>query len=111
VASSCTSMLTLMVPGTPCSAPSTSPRACAAYKCEWLKGSFEEKDRPDKSGLVVNLVDPRISPIQDALYNAFACKLLPDQALPDLLTRIAKQDLITLGVKIYGPKVFPLLVV
>jgi hypothetical protein len=48
-----------------CSIHANRPDACRAYRCLWLQGSFEEADRPDKLGAVIDLVseggEPRLA--------------------------------------------------
>lgn len=48
-----------------CSIHANRPGACRAYRCLWLQGSFEEADRPDKLGAVIDLVseggEPRLA--------------------------------------------------
>ena len=38
---------------TGCIIYSTRPPVCSSFKCLWLFGQFKNKDRPDKSGLVL----------------------------------------------------------
>ena len=38
-----------------CSVHATKPTTCRDFKCSWLGGAFREKDRPDKSRVVVCL--------------------------------------------------------
>jgi hypothetical protein len=33
------------------------PRICRSYRCQWLQGGFEEEDRPDRLGAVVDLIN------------------------------------------------------
>jgi hypothetical protein len=39
---------------TGCGCYETKPDSCSAYKCFWLRGYGEEKDRPDKSGILIS---------------------------------------------------------
>ena len=37
-----------------CSIYKKRPQECADWKCEWLKGKYDDAERPDKLGLVVD---------------------------------------------------------
>ena len=39
--------------GSGCSAYNTRPEGCRTFRCIWLDGFFEKRDRPDKGGFVV----------------------------------------------------------
>lgn len=38
-----------------CSIYATRPKSCAHFDCVWLRGCFQEEDRPDRSRVVVSL--------------------------------------------------------
>lgn len=44
------------IDGPGCSIHAKRPRICRAYRCAWLKGSFDEADRPDRIGAVLDFV-------------------------------------------------------
>lgn len=46
-----------------CSVYDNKPKQCTSYKCSWLEGHGDKKDRPDKSGLIVD-----IKPIDNNYY-------------------------------------------
>ena len=39
-----------------CSIHATRPEICRTYRCLWLQGAFEEEDRPDRLGAVLDLL-------------------------------------------------------
>jgi hypothetical protein len=39
-----------------CAVHARRPPVCRAYRCAWLSGAFEERDRPDRLGAVFDLV-------------------------------------------------------
>lgn len=42
--------------GSGCKVYEKRPIGCRKFECQWLKGSFEEKDRPDKTRIVTDFV-------------------------------------------------------
>lgn len=49
--------------------PGGQPQVCATYRCAWAMGFGEPRDRPDKSGVLVDLRIPTlVSMEQPALY-------------------------------------------
>lgn len=38
-----------------CSLQMSKPAECTAYACQWLLGNFDDQDRPDRSGVVVDI--------------------------------------------------------
>jgi len=57
-----------------CSIYDQRPRICRAYRCLWLKGGFEEEDRPDRLGAVIDILTTGGSTrlgIQEARLGAF----------------------------------------
>jgi Fe-S-cluster containining protein len=57
-----------------CSIYDRRPGICRAYRCLWLKGGFEEEDRPDRLGAVVDILTTGGSTrlgIQEARPGAF----------------------------------------
>jgi hypothetical protein len=43
--------------GTRCGIYQTRPAACQDYLCAYLRGDFEEGDRPDKTGVLIDYMD------------------------------------------------------
>ena len=54
-----------------CTIHETKPECCKGYECAWLQGYGHEKDRPDKSGVMVDL-----NVATGHIKNAFVAKQL-----------------------------------
>jgi Fe-S-cluster containining protein len=62
--------------GAGCALYAVRPGICRAYRCAWLRGAFEDVDRPDRLGAVLDLV-----PRGDGI------RLVIRQARPDAFDR------------------------
>ena len=51
-----------------CSIYSTRPRECQWFFCDWLQGNYEERDRPDKIGIVLDL-EPNANLMLCSVFN------------------------------------------
>lgn len=45
-------------PGVGCAIYAARPRECSGYYCAWRMGFGDEEDRPDRSGMVVDVAPP-----------------------------------------------------
>lgn len=50
-----------------CTIYATRPSECVGYRCQWLDGLFERKDRPDRLGMIVDEGDGRIDYLEATL--------------------------------------------
>jgi hypothetical protein len=48
--------------GKGCGIYAERPKACRVYACLWREGAFRDEDRPDKSKLLVSIVDMEVWP-------------------------------------------------
>jgi hypothetical protein len=46
-----------------CSIYPERPKICRVYRCMWLQGAFEDADRPDRVGAVLDLLNPAGTPL------------------------------------------------
>ena len=90
-----------------CSAYNVRPSFCQSFKCEWLKGRFEEEDRPDKSGVVLTLSE-RSSELGKRSLLAYGVGYGWLSKASVLLEKISKKEIVILNIgsnrKAIGPR-------